>query len=73
MAAFAPTRGNFRDTAEAAAALAVELNPVLDDLAVAETQIAEYRARRTEAGQAVNDASADALAVYEQRPTSDDG
>ena len=70
---FAGTRGNYRDTAEAAAALAVELDPVLDDLAVAEAQIAEYREKRTEAGQAVNDASADAVAVYEQRPAARDG
>ena len=70
--AFATGRGNYRDTAEAAAALAVELDPVLDDLTVAEVQIAEYRRRRAEAGQAVNEASADAVAVYEQRPAAPD-
>lgn len=71
--AFAATRANYRDTAEAAAALAVELDTVLDDLAVAEAQIAEYRGKRTEAGEAVNEASADAVAVYEQRPAAPDG
>lgn len=63
-------RGNYRDTPEAAAALAVELDPVVDDLAVAEAQIAEYRGKRAEAGQAVNEASADAVAVYEERPAA---
>ena len=70
VADLAGRRGNFRDTPEAAAALAVELDPLLDDLAVAEAQIAEYRGKRAEAGQAVNDASADAVAVYEQRPAT---
>lgn len=65
---FAGRRGNYRDTQEATDALAVELDTILDDLAVAETQIAEYRTRRTAAGQTVNDATADAVSVYEQRP-----
>ena len=61
-------RSNYRDTPEAAAALAVELDTVLDDLAVAEAQIAEYRRRRADAGEVVNEASAAAVAVYEERP-----
>lgn len=67
---FAARRGNYRDTQEATDALAVELDTVLDDLAVAEAQISEYRTRRTAAAQAVNDATADAVSVYEQRPTA---
>lgn len=66
---FAGRRGNYRDTQEAVDALAVELDTVLGDLAVAEAQIAEYRTRRTAAAQTVNDATADAVSVYEQRPT----
>lgn len=65
--AFAARRGNYRDEQEAANAFAVELDDVLGDLAVAEAQIAEYRTRRTAAGRAVNEASADALSVWERR------
>jgi hypothetical protein len=67
VAAFAARRGNYRDEQEAADAFAVELEDVLGDLTVAEAQVAEYRTRRTAAGQAVNEASADALAVWERR------
>ena len=70
---FAARRGNYRDTPEAAKALAVELDTVLDDLAIAEAQIAEYRSRRTTAGQEVNDASDAAIAVYQRRPVAPEG
>lgn len=70
---FAARRGNYRDEQEAADAFAVELEGVLGELAVAEAQIAEYRTRRTAAGQAVNEASADALTVWERRPWGEDG
>lgn len=65
---FASRRGNYRDTQEATDALAVELDTVLDDLAVAEGQIAEWRAKRADAAEAVNEATADAVAIWEQRP-----
>lgn len=67
---FAGRRGNYRDTPEAAAALAVELDTVIDDLAVAEAQIADYRRRRADAGEVVNEASSAAVEVYEQRPSA---
>lgn len=70
---FAARRGNYRDTQEAFDALAVELDTVVDQLAVAEAQIAEYRGRRTAAGRAVNEASADAVDVYERRPSEAGG
>ena len=70
---FAARRGNYRDTPEATKALAVELDTILDDLAIAEAQIAEYRSRRTTAGQEVNDASDAAVAVYDQRPATTEG
>lgn len=65
---FAGRRGNYRDTQEAVDALAVEIDTALDELAVAQAQIAEHRARRTTAGRAVNDATADAVTVFERRP-----
>ncbi len=61
-------RGNYRDTQEAMNALAVELDTVLGDLAVAQSQIAEYGQVRTASGQAVNDATADLRTIYERRP-----
>lgn len=64
---FAARRGNYRDTPEATAALAVEIDTVLGDLIVAESQIAEFRTKRSEAGRAVNDASAAAVEVYQRR------
>lgn len=66
---FASRRGNYRGAEEARDGLAVELDTVMEDLVVAETQIADYQSRRTEAGRAVNAASADAATVYENRPT----
>lgn len=68
IAGIAETRGNYRDTAEARDALAVELDPLLADLATAQEQLSEYRERRQQAGQRVNEATADAVTVYEQRP-----
>lgn len=68
VADFATRRGNYRDTQEAANALAVELDTVLGDLAVAQSQIAEYGQARTASGQAVNDATADLRTIYERRP-----
>lgn len=68
---FADGRGNHRDTAEARDALLVELDPFLPELETAQEQLAEYRERRSEAGAAVNDATADAVTVYEQRPGAD--
>lgn len=65
---FAEGRGNYRDTEEAVNALAVELDPVLDDLAVAQAQIADFGQQRTAEGQAVNDATADLRSIYERRP-----
>lgn len=70
---FASRRGNYRDEQEAADAFAVELDGVLGDLTVAEAQVAEYRTRRSAAGQAVNEASADALTVWERRPDGPTG
>lgn len=70
---FTERRGNYRDEQEASDALAVELDPVIDDLAVAESQLADYRARRSAAGQQVNDATADAVTVYERRPSATGG
>ena len=70
---FASRRSNYRDTPEAASALAVELDTILDDLAVAEAQLAEYRGRRSDAGREVNEASSAAVAVYEQRPSTPEG
>ena len=64
----AQRRGNYRDAAEARDALAVELDPLLADLATAQEQLAEYRDRRQQAGQRVNEATADAVSVYQQRP-----
>lgn len=66
----AERRGNYRDTAEARDALAVELDPLLDDLATAQEQLAEYGDRRQQAGQRVNEATADAVTVFEQRPVT---
>ena len=71
IADFAERRGNYRDTTEARDALAVELDPLLGDLATAQEQLAEYRDRRRQAGQRVNEATADAVTVYEQRPDAD--
>lgn len=71
--AFADRRANYRDEQEAADAFVVELDDVLGDLAVAEAQVAEYRTRRSAAGQAVNEASADALSVWERRPDGASG
>lgn len=68
VADFATTRDNYRDTEEAANALAVELDPLLGDLAVAQSQIAEYGQARTASGQAVNDATADLRTIHERRP-----
>lgn len=68
VADFTTRRGNHRDTQEAANALAVELDTVLGDLAVAQSQIAEYGQARTASGQAVNDATADLRTIYERRP-----
>ncbi len=65
---FAEGRDNYRDTEEAANALAVELDPVLDDVAVAQAQIADYSQQRTVEGRAVNDATADLRSIYERRP-----
>lgn len=65
---FATRRGDHRDTQEAVDALAVELDPLLGDLAVAQAQIAEYGQQRAARGQAVNDATADLRSIYERRP-----
>lgn len=65
---FAEGRDNYRDTEEAVDALAVELDPVLDDLAVAQAQIADHGQQRTAEGRAVNDATADLRSIYERRP-----
>lgn len=67
----AQRRGNYRDTGEAMDALAVELDPLMGDLATAQRQLADYRDRREEAGRAVNEATADAVTVYEQRPAGE--
>lgn len=66
----AERRGNYRDRAEARDALALELDPLLGDLATAQRQLGEYRERRQEAGREVNEATADAVTVYEQRPSA---
>lgn len=68
VAQFAEGRGNYRDTEEAVNALAVELDTVLDDVAVAQAQIAEYGQERTTEGRAVNEATADLRSIYERRP-----
>lgn len=70
IAEVAEQRGDYRDAAEARDALLVELDPLLGDLATAQEQLAEYRDRRQEAGRAVNEATADAVTVHEQRPTA---
>lgn len=70
VADFASRRGNFRSTDEAADALAVELDTILDDVAMAQAQLAEFRTLRTSAGRTVNDATADAVSIYEQRPAT---
>lgn len=68
VADFATRRDNHRDTQEAVDALAVELDPLLGDLAVARSQIAEYGQQRAARGQAVNDATTDLRSIYERRP-----
>lgn len=65
---FADGRDNYRDTQEAADALAVELDTVQDDLQIARAQIAEYAQERATEGRAVNDATADLRTIWERRP-----
>lgn len=65
---FADGRANYRDTEEAVNALAVELDPLRDDLVVAQAQLADFGQQRTVEGRAVNDATADLRSIYERRP-----
>lgn len=64
---FTERRFYFRDADEAADAYATEVDPLLDDLLTAEQQLAAQVATWREAGIAVNDASAAAREIYEER------
>ncbi len=68
---FATRRSNYRDTTEARDGLLVELDPLLGPFATAQEQLAEQQRRRAQAADALNEASADAAAIHEQRPGQD--
>lgn len=57
-----------REAGESVDALVEELDALLADLAVAQSQIAEYGQARATSGQAVNDATAELRDVHDRRP-----
>lgn len=68
---FAPRRSNYRDTTEARDGLLVELDRLLGPFSTAQRQLAEQQRRRAQAADALNEASADAAVIHEQRPGRD--
>ena len=69
LVSFAERRWFFRSTQEAADALAVEADTLFADLRVAQAQLNLLRTERLEAASAVNTATADAVQIWESRPT----
>lgn len=66
--AFVDQRGFYRSAQEASDAYEVEIGSLLDDLAAARQQIAQYVEERDEAAQDVNAATALASEVWQERP-----
>ncbi len=69
LSSFAERRWFFRSTQEATDALAVEADTLFADLRIAQGQLNLVRAERVGAAAAVNIATADAVQVWESRPT----
>lgn len=69
-AAFVERRGFYRSAEEASAAYEVDIGRLLDDLAGAREETARFVEERDEAALALNEASAAAAAIWEQRPSS---
>lgn len=68
VSSFVERRWFFRSPQEALDALTVELDTLLIDLAAAQRELAQYRREREAAAQAVNEATAEAVAVWSRRP-----
>ena len=69
VSSFVERRWFFRSPQEALDALTVELDTLLIDLATAQRELAQYRREREAAAQAVNEATAEAVAVWNRRPS----
>jgi hypothetical protein len=69
VSSFVERRWFFRSPQEALDALTVELDTLLIDLAAAQGELAQFRREREAAALAVNEATAEAVAVWNRRPT----